>query len=55
MALTKLVNEMQGTLKSNTIALATNAEEQATAQPTKKSCRPQKNPYTVDAWQLVKK
>ena len=30
-ALTTLVHEMQGTLKSNTISLVTKAEEQATA------------------------
>ena len=54
-ALTTLVHEMQGTLKSNAISLATKAEEQATAQPAKKNCRPQKVPYTVNTWRLVKK
>ena len=34
-ALTKLVHEMQGTLKSDTIALTTKPKEQATAQSTK--------------------
>ena len=54
-ALTTLVHEMQGTLKSNNVALVTKAEEQATAQSTKNNCRPQKGPYTVDTWRLVKK
>ena len=34
-ALTTLVHEMQGTLKSNTISLTTKDEEQATAYPKK--------------------
>ena len=55
MALTTLMHEMQGTIKINNIALATNAKEQATEHHTKKNCRPLKVPYTVEAWQLVKK
>ena len=54
-ALTKLVHEMQGTIRSNTIALTTKAEEQATSQHTKKNSRTKKGTYTVDAWRLVKK
>ena len=54
-ALTTLVHEMQCTLKINTIAFATKAEEQATAQTTKKNYCPPKGPYTVDAGRLLKK
>ena len=54
-ALTTLVHEMQGTLKRNNISLATKAKKQATAQPIKKNSRPQKVPYKVYAWRLVKK
>ena len=54
-ALTTLVHEVQGTIESNTISLATKTEEQATAQPTKKNSCPQKGPYTVNAWRLLKK
>ena len=39
-ALTTLVHKIQGTLKSNTIALSTKAEEQTTAQLTKNNRRP---------------
>ena len=41
-ALTTLVHEIKGTLKSNTISLATKAKGQDTAQPTKKNCSLQK-------------
>ena len=54
-ALTALVHEMHGTIKSNPITLVKKAEEQATAQPTKNNLRPQKVPYTVDVCQLVNK
>ena len=53
--LTTLVHEMQCMLKSNTIALVTKAEEQDTEHPTKNNRRPQKGPYTVNPWWLVKK
>ena len=46
---------MQGTIKSSTIAFATNYEGQATSQPIKRNHHTQKGPYTVNVWGLVKK
>ena len=54
-ALTTLVHEIQGTIKSNTIALTTKAEEQDISQPTKKNRLPPKGPYKVNTWRVANK
>ena len=51
--LTILVHEIQGTIKINTIDLATKAEEQAKSHPAKKNHFLQEGSYTVDACLLV--